>query len=57
MKTPGSLKSGPVTALSPVIVNSSAADQMSITQTSTFLSEDVSLLVIYLFSDYIVIAT
>ena len=36
------LKGGPVTALSPVIVDSSGSDQMSITQTLTFFSEDVS---------------
>ena len=44
-----------MTALSPVIVDSSAADQMSITQTLIFFSGEVSLLVICLFSDYIVI--
>ena len=35
------LKGEQVTALSPVIVDSSGADQMSISQTLTFFSEEV----------------
>ena len=35
------MKGGSVTALSPVIVDSSGMDQMSITQTLTFFSEEV----------------
>ena len=36
------LKGGAVTSLSPVIVDSSGADQMCIKQTLTFFGEDVS---------------